>query len=69
MKIFEYGTVKEVELVQVIRVKTLMGGNKNSPNGLGSDVNTYWTLDGQKIGEFDPRKGNPSPIEPTIEED
>lgn len=68
MKVFEFGTVKEVEVVQVIRVTTLMGGNKNSPSGLGCDVTTYWTMGGKKIGEYDPRKDNPFPIEPTIDQ-
>ncbi len=65
MKVFEFGTVKRVDVIQVIRISTLMGGN--SPDGLGCDVTTYWDMDGNKIGEFDPRKGNQFPIEPTIE--
>lgn len=69
MKVFEYGTVKDVSVIQVIRVKTLMGGCKNSPGRIGSDVITYWTMDGKKIGEYDPRKDDPFPIEPTIEND
>ncbi|HBM99275.1 MAG TPA: hypothetical protein DD413_07585 [Ruminococcus sp.] len=67
MKVFEFGTVKSVEVIKVIMVRTLMGGN--NPDGVGSDVVTYWDMGGNKIGEYDPRKGNPFPIEPTIEED
>ncbi len=66
MKVFEFGTVKEVDVIKVIRVKTLMGGN--NPEKLVADVITYWDLAGNKIGEFDPRKERPFPIEPTIEE-
>lgn len=66
MKVFEFGTVKRVEVVKVIMVQTLMGGNNS--DGLISDVTTYWDMNGNKIGEFDPRKGNPFPIEPSIEE-
>lgn len=67
MKVFEFRTVKSVEVIKVIRVRTLMGGN--SPDGVISDVTTYWDMSGNKIGEYDPRKGNPFPIEPAIEKD
>lgn len=54
MEVFEYGTVKEIEVLQVVRIRTLRSGENH--NNVIADVDTYWTLDGRKVGEIDPRE-------------